>query len=70
LKNPVGFLGTIYTQPWHYKDKVCILGDASHAITPFFGQGCNSGFEDVSVLHIFCSNFRPQSLERPMAALT
>jgi kynurenine 3-monooxygenase len=51
MKNPVGFLGTVYTQPWHYKDKVCLLGDASHAITPFFGQGCNSGFEDISVLH-------------------
>jgi kynurenine 3-monooxygenase len=57
LKNPVGFLGTVYTHPWHYKDKVCLLGDASHAITPFFGQGCNSGFEDVSVLHSLLQQF-------------
>ena len=57
IKNPVGFLGTVYAQPWHYKDKVCLLGDASHAITPFFGQGCNSGFEDVSVLHSLLQRF-------------
>jgi kynurenine 3-monooxygenase len=57
MKNPVGFLGTVYTQPWHYKDKVCLIGDASHAITPFFGQGCNSGFEDVSVLHSLLQQF-------------
>lgn len=57
MKNPVGFLGTVYTQPWHYKDKVCLLGDASHAITPFFGQGCNSGFEDVSILHSLLQKF-------------
>ena len=28
-----------------------VIGDAAHAFTPFFGQGCNSGFEDVSILH-------------------
>ena len=37
--------------PWHYKDKVCILGDAAHAIVPFYGQGMNSGFEDCRVLN-------------------
>merc|ERR1711991_735277 len=47
MSNPTGFLGTVFCSPWNYKDKVILLGDASHAITPFFGQGCNSGFEDV-----------------------
>ena len=50
LENPTGFLGTVFCSPWVYKDRVALLGDAAHAITPFFGQGCNSGFEDVMVL--------------------
>jgi kynurenine 3-monooxygenase len=48
-RNPVGFLGTVLASPWIYKDKVALIGDAAHAITPFFGQGCNCGFEDVMV---------------------
>jgi kynurenine 3-monooxygenase len=32
--------------PWVFKDKLGLMGDASHAIVPFFGQGMNSGFED------------------------
>jgi kynurenine 3-monooxygenase len=51
MTNPVGFLGTVYAQPWSYEKRFSMAGDAAHAITPFFGQGCNSGFEDVSVLH-------------------
>lgn len=51
MANPVGFLGTVYCKPWTFEDKFCLIGDAAHAFTPFFGQGCNSGFEDVSVFH-------------------
>jgi kynurenine 3-monooxygenase len=36
--------------PWHHKDKLCLIGDAAHAIVPFFGQGMNCGFEDCTVL--------------------
>ena len=39
LKNPVGFLGTVFVQPWVFEDKMALIGDAAHAITPFFGQG-------------------------------
>lgn len=49
FENPVGRLTTVKTMPWHYKDKVVLLGDAAHAIVPFFGQGMNCGFEDVTV---------------------
>jgi len=49
LTNPVGRLGTLFVQPWVHQGKFALIGDASHAFTPFFGQGCNSGFEDVSV---------------------
>ena len=48
-ENRVGFLGTIFASPWVVEDSVCLVGDAAHAFTPFFGQGCNSGFEDVFV---------------------
>lgn len=36
--------------PYHYKDRAVILGDAAHAMVPFFGQGLNCGLEDVRVL--------------------
>ena len=48
--HPAGRLGTVYCSPWHYKDCGLILGDASHAIVPFHGQGMNAGFEDCSEL--------------------
>ena len=46
-KNPVGILGTVRTKDWAIGKQVVLIGDAAHAIVPFFGQGMNSGFEDV-----------------------
>ena len=46
FRNPTGSLVTVRSFPWHYQDKVCILGDAAHAIVPFYGQGMNAAFED------------------------
>src|SRR6266704_489641 len=37
--NPTGSLVTIRCAPWFYGDKVCLLGDAAHAVVPFYGQG-------------------------------
>lgn len=48
--NPTGALGTIKCSPWHYQGKTLILGDAAHAVVPFYGQGMNASFEDVAVL--------------------
>lgn len=48
--NPTGSLATIRCTPWHVQDKLMLLGDAAHAIVPFFGQGMNCGFEDCSKL--------------------
>ncbi len=48
--NPTGSLITIKCNPWHYRDRVLLLGDAAHAIVPFFGQGMNCAFEDCTVL--------------------
>ena len=51
FENPVGSLVTIRCFPWKYADDVLLLGDASHAIVPFYGQGMNAGFEDCTVLN-------------------
>ena len=37
--------------PWTFQDKVALIGDACHAIVPFYGQGMNAGFEDITVLN-------------------
>ena len=49
--NPTSSLVTIRCFPWTHDDDVLLLGDASHAIVPFYGQGMNAGFEDCSVLN-------------------
>lgn len=47
--NPTSPLVTIRCWPWHH-DRVVLLGDASHAIVPFYGQGANAAFEDCVVM--------------------
>ncbi|MFI1771671.1 FAD-dependent oxidoreductase [Thalassobellus citreus] len=47
FKNPTASLGTIKCSPWHYKGNTLLMGDAAHAIVPFYGQGMNASFEDV-----------------------
>lgn len=48
--NPQGFLGTVRMDPWTVDDSVLLLGDAAHAIVPFFGQGMNCGMSDVQFI--------------------
>jgi kynurenine 3-monooxygenase len=48
--NPTGSMVTVKSAPWHVDGRVLVLGDAAHAIVPFFGQGMNCGFEDCVVL--------------------
>ena len=48
--NPTGAMVTIKCSPWHVAGRALLLGDAAHAIVPFFGQGINCGFEDCSRL--------------------
>jgi kynurenine 3-monooxygenase len=50
LANPVGLLGTLHTAPWQHDGRFVLVGDAAHAILPFFGQGANAGFEDCVAL--------------------
>ena len=50
LRSPVGHMVTIMTSPWAAQPNACLLGDAAHAIVPFYGQGMNAGFESVRLL--------------------
>lgn len=49
LSNKTSSLVTIKTAPWNYKNAL-LIGDAGHAIVPFYGQGMNAGFEDCRLL--------------------
>ncbi|KAB1154605.1 FAD-dependent monooxygenase [Tenacibaculum aiptasiae] len=49
FNNPTGALGTVKCSPWSYKGNTLLMGDAAHAIVPFYGQGMNASFEDVTV---------------------
>lgn len=50
LAHPQGSLGTVRAKRWTYENSVALMGDAAHAIVPFFGQGMNCGFEDCTAL--------------------
>ncbi len=51
FNNPTASLVTVKCYPWVREDKFALIGDAAHAIVPFFGQGMNCGFEDCLVLN-------------------
>ena len=50
FRNPTSAMVTIKCFPWTFNDKIALVGDSAHAIVPFYGQGMNAGFEDISVL--------------------
>lgn len=51
FKNPTSYLAVMKCYPWTFSDKVALIGDAAHAIVPFYGHGMNAGFEDITVLN-------------------
>jgi len=51
MNNPIASLVTVKCSPWTFDNKIALIGDAAHAIVPFYGQGMNCGFEDCIVLN-------------------
>ncbi len=49
--NATASLVTVKCFPWVFDNKIGLIGDAAHAIVPFYGQGMNCGFEDCVVLN-------------------
>jgi kynurenine 3-monooxygenase len=62
MRHPTGSLVTTRTAPWAFGDWAVLVGDACHAVYPFYGQGMNSAFEDCCVLMQALSE-EPGSLE-------
>lgn len=65
--NPTSSLITTRCYPWHYKDDILLMGDAAHAIVPFYGQGMNAGFEDCTIFnHILVNEggYKPGLFEK------
>lgn len=56
LQHPTGIMGTVRCQQWSVDDRLLLLGDAAHAITPFHGQGMNCCFEDCRELDALLLN--------------
>jgi kynurenine 3-monooxygenase len=56
--NPTASLGTIRCYPWETYGKTVIMGDAAHAIVPFYGQGMNAALEDVRIFDELIEEFQ------------
>jgi kynurenine 3-monooxygenase len=61
FQNPTGAMVTIKCSPWHVDGRALLLGDAAHAIVPFFGQGMNCAFEDCTYLLELLDRYGPDS---------
>jgi len=59
FENPTGPLVTVRCEPYHYKDQILLIGDAAHAVVPFYGQGMNAAFEDCRILDEFMEMYAP-----------
>jgi kynurenine 3-monooxygenase len=60
---------SIKCTPYHYGDSGVILGDAAHAMVPFYGQGMNAGLEDVRVLFDFLDKY-PEDRSKALSEYT
>jgi len=67
LHNPTASLVTVKCAPWHIGKRAVLIGDAAHAVVPFYGQGMNASFEDCVAL-AECIDHSPGDLEAAYAA--
>jgi kynurenine 3-monooxygenase len=56
--NPISSLVTVKCFPWTFDNRIALIGDAAHAIVPFYGQGMNCGFEDCVVLNELIDKYK------------
>lgn len=57
MENPTSAMVTMKCYPWTYWNKVALVGDSAHAVVPFYGQGMNAGFEDITELNHLIHQF-------------
>jgi len=57
FQNPTSSLVTVKCEPW-VKNNCVLIGDAAHAIVPFYGQGMNAGFEDCFELNLLLNKHK------------
>ena len=68
LRNPQSSLAIIRCNPWTINGKVALIGDAAHAIIPFYGEGMNAGYEDCKVLNDLLNEHGDDSWPTVLAA--
>lgn len=68
VENPTAPLVIIRCSPWTKNGKVALMGDASHAIVPFYGQGMNAGFEDCTILNQLMETMGDEDMQSVLEA--
>ncbi|MFT5312955.1 MAG: kynurenine 3-monooxygenase [Paraglaciecola sp.] len=58
MSRKVSPLSLVHIYPWVINDSVALIGDAAHAMVPYYGQGMNSGFEDCRVLNELVTQYK------------
>ncbi|XP_053088876.1 kynurenine 3-monooxygenase isoform X2 [Pangasianodon hypophthalmus] len=57
---PAQAMVSVKCSPYHLNDKCVLMGDAAHAVVPFYGQGMNAGFEDCLVFDEIMDQFNEE----------
>jgi kynurenine 3-monooxygenase len=66
--HPTSSLHHVSCWPWHHRNRVLLLGDAAHAIVPFYGQGMNAAFEDCLALDRLIGELGVDALDQVIPA--